>query len=506
MEDKAMAVTRKAAVYTEKKDIVEFVGNPLISALPASVSQNVVLKELLKLPPTREDDRNAEAMIRLDLLSRINTVHVPRVQDLFIARSLNRCICWGYTSRNPVPFSVTAEIMDRQGISVTDELQNYITRTDFPIYGFSVLGISGVGKSSSVLNALKRYTQVIEHTEYNGHPFHCTQIVWLKVDCPGDASQKGLCTAILRQIDIVMGTHYSSEITSRVSKDLLTAKVSQCLCSYSVGVLVVDDIQNLCGAKKDTTSDLLSFLIYLMETLAIPVVMVGTPKVLPLFQQEFQLARRATGDGTVRMELMKKSDNDWQRYLSYIWKYQYLRHPVPLTPEMNEAFFRESVGNPFLCSLLYKLVQDDAITSKEESFSVEDVKKVADEKLCITTIMRANMLNGKDEELRRYEFLWAAADMPIEDPGNIEKTTARQRGLQNTDDEVINYIATKLMMEFKIPMDVALKLGHEAVAAKGRKDRETALGFAVMLYDAAFSNQTDGSGPNPQDTQKKQLE
>lgn len=486
--------TIEKAGYKEKTDIVEFVGNPLLAALPAFTSQNTVLKELLKLPPTRIEDRNLDATFRLDLLSRINTVHIPRAQDLFIARSLHRCICWGYASRNPIPFSVTAEVMKQYNISVTDELQNYITRTDFPIYGFSILGVSGVGKSSSVLNALKRYTQVIEHTEYNGCPFHCVQLTWLKVDCPGDGSQKGLCTAILRQIDNVLGTHYGSEVTSRISKDMLTSKVSQALCSHHVGVLVIDDIQNLCGinAKKDTTSDLLSFLIYLMETLAIPVVMVGTPKVLPLFQQEFQLAKRATGDGTVRMEPMKKEDSDWTRYFSNIWNYQYLKNTVPLTEEMNEVFFRESVGNPFLCSLLYKLVQDDAITSKEESFSVTDVKKVANEKLCITNTMRANILKGEDEEMRRYEYLWAAADIPVEADIDLDgKRHAKSNPSKTQDAEAMDYIIGKLTSEFNIQIDLATRLSKEAVAAKGSNEREETLGFAVKLYRATLPNQAN---------------
>ena len=69
------------------------------------------------------------------------------------------------------------------------------------------------------------------------------------------------------------------------------------------------------------------------------------------------------------------------------------------------VFFEESVGNPFLCALLYKLVQDDAITSGSETFTITDVKKVAEEKLCITSTMRKNMLAGNDEELKKYEYL-----------------------------------------------------------------------------------------------------
>lgn len=474
-----MPVTRQEADYQEKTKVTEFIGNPLLAALQETVSQSNMLKDLLKRPPYREADRELEPSIRLDLLSRINTMHIPYAHDLFIARNLSRCINWGYVSRNPMPFEVTLQILEKCGIDTTRELENYLTRTVFPIYGFSVLGISGVGKSSSVLNALMRYPQIIEHKEYNGVPFHCLQLVWLKVDCPGDGSPKGLCTAILRQIDSVLGTAYQSELSSRTSKDVLTNKVSQCLRAHHLGVLVIDDIQNLCGVKKDTTTDLLSFLIYLMETLAIPVVMVGTPKVLPLFQQEFQLAKRATGDGTVRMGLLVKDSKEWERFISGIWAYQFTRRQVPLTSKMKDLFYQESVGNPFLCALLYKLVQDDAITSGEESFTLQDVRKVANDKLCITTSKRNNMLAGNDEELRRYEYLWEPVkidpilDDPIEDPVRPYTLSEEQ--------ETVDFISRELVRMFKINLKTALKIAKESVLAKSGEDKEEILGFAMKL-------------------------
>jgi hypothetical protein len=475
-----MPVTREKADYHEKTSIAEFIGNPLIAALPGSVPQSEMLKKLIKLPPHDKEDCFKDAYDRLQLLSRICTVHIPFSQDLFIARSLSRCINWGYVSRNPIPFSVTANVLSAHQIDVTQDLENYLTHTVFPIYGFSVLGISGVGKSSSVLNALRQYTQVIEHETYADQPFKCSQLVWLKVDCPGDGTPKGLCTTILREVDAVLGTQYTSEIYSRISKDTLISKVAMCLSSHHLGVLVIDDIQNLCGAKKDTSLDMLSFLIYLMESFAIPVVMVGTPKVLTLFQQEFQMAKRATGDGTVRMELLKKDSSDWNRFINTIWYYQFIRNPVALTPEMNDVFYEESVGNPFLCSLLYKLVQDDAITSNAESFTLTDVKKVAEEKLCITATMRKNMLSGNDEELKRYEYLWRSAELPVPELSNPISKPA----VSDEKSETLSYLVKKLTENKSINIAEAAKLAQIAMEAKPGCSGDELLGFARKYYDS----------------------
>ncbi len=490
-----MRKMRNAADYREKTATTEFIGNPLIASLPDSLPQEDLLNVLLKMPPIREEDRKSLPQDRLDCLSRINTIHIPFVHDLFIARSISRCINWGYISRNPMPFSTTAQVMQKYRQSVTPELENYLTRSVFPIYGFSVLGVSGVGKSCSVLNALMRYSRVIDHTEYNGVPFHCAQLVWLKVDCPGDASPKSLCSAILQQIDASLGTSYRSEFSNRISRDVMITKVSQILSSHHLGILVIDDIQNLCGVKQVTSTDLLSFLIYLMETMAIPVVMIGTPKVLPLFQQEFQLAKRATGEGTVRIELLPKDSKEWKRFIEVLWLYQLTEKKVPLTEEMEKVFYDESVGNPFLCSLLYKLVQDDAITCGHESFTVQDVHHVADDKLCITARMRTNMLHGTDEELKKYENLWKAVSFNIDTPVII--TTPQSK--TSKEDEAIAYISQALIKKYGIGLKQATQLAKDAVLAKGTNDKEETLGFAAQLYEKILESKKEkketDSGP-----------
>ena len=68
------------------------------------------------------------------------------------------------------------------------------------------------------------------------------------------------------------------------------------------------------------------------------------------------------------------------------------------------------MGNPFVASMLYKLVQDDAIISRKEKFGVRDVWHIFKEKMGITANMRNAMLKGVDVELNEYRHLWEAAD------------------------------------------------------------------------------------------------
>ena len=66
------------------------------------------------------------------------------------------------------------------------------------------------------------------------------------------------------------------------------------------------------------------------------------------------------------------------------YDYQYTAEKVNLTAKMEEVFYTESVGNPFVASTLYKVVQDDAIISQKEKFGITDVRRISREKMGIT--------------------------------------------------------------------------------------------------------------------------
>ena len=189
------------------------------------------------------------------------------------------------------------------------------------------------------------------------------------------------------------------------------------------------------------------------------------------------------------MDLLQRDTKEWERFIKVIWSYQFTATKVPLSPELEEVFYKESIGNPFLCAILYKLVQDDAITSKEETFTVQDVKKVAREKLCITSGMRANMLSGQDEELHRYEYLWGVASMPA---GNYEEALRPKMPKPSKEQENLEWISQELVKRLGIDVSLATKLAKEAVAAKGGVDPEEALGFAILLCEKGLAQKGPG--------------
>lgn len=480
----------KETAFYHDQQLEEFIGNPLIEALPPMEDPSMYPKLLMVLPDYSEEERLESPAWRLVRLQRLAHIHIPTKEDSMLMLGISRCLRWSYVGRNPIPFENVKQILRKRGIDVTNSLERYITSSKAPMYGFPVLGVSGVGKTTSVENVLSLFPQVIQHTSFRGIVFDQEQLVWLKVDCPPDGTPKGLCSTILKGIDNAMGSDYTGQILrNRMSKDVLLQRVSKLIEKLNLGILIIDDIQNLCGAKETVSDELLNFMISLSNSIRIPVIMVGSPKILRILQREFQQAKRASGEGEIRMDLMSSDSQEWKRFIKTIWRYQYTSKKMDLTPEMEEIFFTESVGNPFIASMLYKLVQDDAIISKKEAFEVADVKRVSKEKMGITAKMRKDMLAGVDVELNAYRYLWEAADNANWMP-TPENSTGRKNESVNQE---YNALVTKISVKLEkagITINEARSYARQAIAAyPNEQNIDILFGYATALHKAALQKQ-----------------
>ena len=204
--------------------------------------------------------------------------------------------------------------------------------------GFTFIGPSGMGKTTNLKNILDLYPQVIAHSEHNA-----SQIVWIKIDCPHAGSLKGLCIDVFKEIDRLVGTNYFKRFGStRNSEDYMLAQVAQLAHTYHLGMLVIDEMQNLVNARR-RKDDLLNFLVKMDNIIGVPVIRVGTNEAYPILQGNFRNARRGTGEGGVLWDRMKKEDEDewdeWKFFVEGMWKYQWTAGYTVLTDEIYEALY-----------------------------------------------------------------------------------------------------------------------------------------------------------------------
>src|SRR5690606_8545365 len=119
----------------------------------------------------------------------------------------------GYLARNPLDKAFLERVRllhelredEKNAQKYIDDRLNYLRSTADSL---SIIGISGIGKTTAIERLLLMYPQVIKHSNYEGQMFNRTQITWLKIDCPYDGSLTTLCQSFFKAIDDLLGTRY----------------------------------------------------------------------------------------------------------------------------------------------------------------------------------------------------------------------------------------------------------------------------------------------------------
>lgn len=385
--------------------IEDYKGNPFIEALPPIIPSitDAVMALTVKLPYS-EAERELEQYYRMHSVLRLSRYFQPLYTHLDIEQRISRCIRQGYVNRNPIAPQYIQRI---RNINEAAKKHSF-NAVDFrsvksTAMGFTMIGMSGVGKTTAIERVLSMYPQCIEHTRYNKKPFCLKQISWMKLDCPYDGSIKGLCLNFFSELDKVLGSDYADVfISSRYTVDTLLIKMSHLASTHGLGLLVIDEIQHLSHAKSGGSEKMLNFFVTLVNTIGVPVVLIGTSKALPILQSEFRQARRGSGQGDLIWERMK-NDESWEMMLKSMWKYQWTREKSPLTKEIVNAFYDETQGIIDLAVKLYGISQIKAIYDGSERISVDIIRESATEGFRLVKPMISALRSGDMREIMRYE-------------------------------------------------------------------------------------------------------
>ena len=256
---------------------------------------------------------------------------------------------------------------------------------------------------------LALYNQIINHSFYRGQPFTLRQLTWMKLECLYDVSIGQLCKAFFKEVDRLLETStYEVYVRDgrRSINDMLD-NMATIAAGYYLGVLIIDNVQNLCAAKGNNASSVLNFLGYLSHHLGIPVVLVGTPKALSILGGEFFEARRVSEQGIFSWSRMQE-DGEWNIFTEALWKYQYVRQPIPLSEELRHTLYDESQGIADLAIKVYMLAQIEAIThaapGEKEVLTKNLLHSVAQNHLCLVQPFLNALRAGEKgiEELEKY--------------------------------------------------------------------------------------------------------
>lgn len=339
------------------------------SKLPEMKSGNELISALSIIPEYDKTICQQNQAVRLMALSDLYQIYIPSQMSLEIYSKL---------------YLALLRSMQKKGtqMAIKQRYENYkaIQQQSYSgILGgsdsFTIIGTSGIGKSSAISRAISLITEnrIIETDK----PY--TKIIpCLIVQCPFDSSVKGLLLEILRKVDEELGTdHYIHAVKSRASTtDMLIGAVSS-IALNNIGMLVVDEIQNVVNSNNGKS--LIGALTQLINNSGISICMVGTPESTVFFEQAMQLARRSVGLQYTTM----KYDEYFQSFCKVIFKYQFLKNHTEITAAITEWLYEHSAGVVSVVVSLIHDAQEIAILTGKEVLNLDTLNEAYQQRLTL---------------------------------------------------------------------------------------------------------------------------
>src|SRR6266699_471106 len=359
-----------------------FQGNPLVEVLRPLGEKEDVYKRRRISPIYDVKHRHYTPEARLLLLGHGRRFFEPLSMNFNLASRFDSMLRHGYVGRNPLQLGSYREAREKLDKIILEPLVRDLP-LDFNL-GLTMIGISGIGKSRALERVTALYPQVIQHSWYQGRRFTWRQLVWFKLDCPPDGSIIGLCTNFFLQIDRILGTNYFQNygIRNKPSQPAMVAFMNIVAFNHSLGVLIIDEIQNL---RRKRDPEMLDFFIQLDNEIGVPIVLVGTPTAEEILSGDLRRDRRASGQGEMRWSRMK-NDVEWRYFLESLWSYQYVQKQYHLSDELAQTLYYESQGITDLAIRLYFFAQRYAIVTGEECITRETIQTAA--KLGLRSVQR----------------------------------------------------------------------------------------------------------------------
>lgn len=317
------------------------------------------LYDAMRVFPEYDDTfRYKDKSVRLVALSDLYNIYMPSMMSEEIY--------------SKIYLSLLRSLNKKEGIAAVQQINQNHRRIKGMSYqgiiggsdSFTIIGCSGIGKSSAINRSVSLISDKT-YIELNDTKI-CPAVV---VQCPFDASVKGLAFEILRKIDSVLDTHYyNNAVRSHATIDVLIGIISQVAINH-VGLLIIDEIQNVATSKNGKA--FIRAITQLINSSGISICMVGTPECRLLFEKELQLARRSMGLYYTPLQY----DEYFIDFCRIVFSYQYTRIKTEINAGILEWLYEHSGG---LVSVVVSLLHDTQEIAILSGYEKIDLKSLAE--------------------------------------------------------------------------------------------------------------------------------
>lgn len=384
----------------------DYCGNPFIEALPTRLKKKDFYDVFTLNPSLDNSQRLLSCEERLDLVGSTHFFQPMSIHwDLYCI--LHSLLSESYKRRNPCELTHWTAMTSQRA----DLMKTFRLPVPRPRLSAALIGCSGLGKSNVVKRLISLYPRGIIHGIYQRHRLNRIQIPFVYVEARKDCSVRDICMQIVTQVDEIAGTNYRT-MQLRKTIDELIAGVAQVLQLYGVGLIILDELQELGPTKSGGYSATVSFVLRLTNTIN-GCLLIGTPQAQIFMDEEIRYIRRSSGIPEWRpLEVRSK---DWSRFSQSMWKCQFTRTETPLDSALSETLHKVSFGIPDFAIEVYKATQRMLIlhsrSDDPEIITSEFIAKVA-----VTHLARE--LNAMRKATLHKELKGAGERVPSDGPSD----------------------------------------------------------------------------------------
>lgn len=327
--------------------------NEFAKELPPLVLGTELNNQLRILPEYDSNIRKASSPQRLIALRNIRQVFIPNKMSREIYCKLYLSLLHSLEKKTSI--QAARQYNENKKMIRQQYYESILGGSD----SFTILGESGIGKTSSINRAIGILspTPVMKTSD--------TSIIsFLQIQAPSDGSAKGLLLETLRRADEMLGSNYFEKaLKSRFTTDVLVGIVSTLALTH-VGILVVDEIQNLVNSKNGRV--VVGMLMQLINNSGTGICMIGGPETKIFFTQSMMMARRTLGLNYNTMEY----DDDFREFCKTLLRYIYVKNTPVINEELLMWLYQHSSGNASVVVGLIHDAQETAILEETEKLDL----------------------------------------------------------------------------------------------------------------------------------------